>query len=153
MSRPRFAPPQRHRIPKTWHAGTAVLNSTVFTKEDADAIVDLVRIAHGRLLKGDAEQIHIIRIGCALNVAAVRAEAIGNSQPMLVSIDAAGKALTEADARLEVHGRYGLSGPGIAQLAAGIDAYEDIVRASTPKQMQDAEKEVVRRLTRKVVMS
>lgn len=96
------------------------------------------------LLDGKADPVHFITLGCAVNVASVRAEKIS---PELVGILAkAGAALTECQGIHDRHGRYGLTGPGRHQVSEGIEAYEAILRESSPKQMQLAEQEVLRRL-------
>ena len=123
----------------------AILDSQTFSEEDATKIVNRVRLAFTRLLEGTAEPDHFITLGCAVNVATIRAEAI---DPALVKIlQGAGSALMECERINDVHGRYGLTGPGRQRLAEGIDAYEAILRASSPKQMQLAETEVLRRLS------
>lgn len=144
MSRNRFnrgmARPARHT---SW--AETILDSRPFTEADATSIVNKVRVALQLLLEGKADELAFIRLGCAVNVASIRAEQI---DPALVEIlGTAGAALTEGQRIHDTHGRYGLTGPGRHQLAAGIDAYEAILRASSPKQMQLAEQEVIRRLT------
>lgn len=121
--------------------------SRPFEEADAEKIIIQVNVAHRRLLDGTAEADHFLRLGCAVNIAAVRAEEIDRS--LIDILDAAGAALNEGQALHERHGRYGLTGPGIAQLAAGIDAYAAILRASSPMQMEQAQAEVVRRLSMK----
>lgn len=122
----------------------AISASQVFQPDEATRIVELVRIAHGRLLKGEADLETFVRVGCAINVASVRAEAIS---PELVEIlSLAGAAMNDSQERADRVGRYGLTGPGILALQDGIDAYEAIVRASSPLQMQQAADEVTRRV-------
>lgn len=145
MTLPRFAPPQRNRAPKDWFAGNAILDSQVFSEENATTIVNRVRIAERRLRDGTADAEHFIRLGCAVNVASMRAEEIDVG--LIEILDAAGRALMDCQDRRDRLGRYGMTGPGLIALGEGIDAYEAILRASSPKQMQAAEKEVIRRLT------
>ncbi len=145
MTRPRFTPPKRHRAPKDWFAGNAILNSQVFSEADATTIVNRVRVAERRLRDGTAEPEHFIRLGCAINVASIRAEEIDLS--LIEILDAAGKALLDCQERRDRLGRYGMTGPGLLALGEALDVYEAVLRSSSPKQMQLAEQEVIRRLS------
>lgn len=128
--------------PTAW--ASTILDRQPFSEAQATQIVNKVRVALQLLLDGQAESLHFITLGCAVNVASVRAEQIGDE---LVGILAkAGAAMTDAQRIHDTHGRYGLTGTGRQHLMAGIDAYEAILRESTPAQMQLAEREVVRRL-------
>lgn len=134
----------RRREPASWAA--AIASSQPFTEAQATGIVNLVRIAWQRLREGTAEADHFIRIGCCINVASVRAEEIGSNTDVLASLAAAGAALVDCQDRRDRLGRYGLTGPGLQAVGAAIDVYEQVLRASSPKQMQLAEREVIRRL-------
>ena len=105
--------------PSSW--AHAIMDSQPFPERDATAIVNKVRAAMVLLLEGNADPVHFITLGCAVNIASIRAEQIS---PQLVEILAeAGQALNECDRIHDTHGRYGLTGPGRQQLAAGIDAW------------------------------
>jgi len=132
-----------HRANLTTWAAT-IIDRRPFSEADATAIANKVRAALVLLLDGKADPVHFITLGCAVNIASIRAEAI--SPDLVAILAAAGEAMNECQRIHEQHGRYGLTGPGRHALAAGIDAYEAILRASSPRQMQLAEQEVLRRL-------
>lgn len=127
----------------------ALYSSKPYPEADADKLVNVVRVALQLMLDGTAEAVHFMRCGCAINVAAVRAEQIGSNEEAMKSIWEAAEALTDAEGIHARHGKYGLTGPGRGRLAAGIDTYEAILRASSPRQMHLAEKELMRRLNQR----
>lgn len=126
----------------------AFYSSQPYTQQKADEIMEQLRVALQLMLDGGAEQIHFIRLGVAINLAAVRCEQIDGNEQALEVLLGAGEALKAAEGIHERHGRYGLTGPGRHRLMAGIDAYEVILRASSPRQMHLAELELGRRLGR-----
>jgi hypothetical protein len=125
---------------------TALYSSQTYSEQKADEIVSLVRIALQRMLDGTAEPVHFMRCGSAVNMAAIRAEQIGGNGEAMEILMAAGEALKEAEGIQGRHGKYGLTGLGRLRLATGIEAYEAILRASSPRQMHLAEQELLRRL-------
>ncbi len=124
-----------------------VQSSQPFSEARATVIVNELRVALLRLLEGTADEIHFMRLGVAVNLAAIRAEGMENNAGAVEILMAAGEALKEAERINDVHGRYGLTGPGRHALAQGVDAYEVVLRASSPRQMHLAEQELGRRLT------
>lgn len=136
--------PRRQANSTSW--AHVIFGSQLFSDADATSIVIKVRVALQLLLDGNAGGEDFIRVGCAVNVASVRAEQIGDSAALLATLAQAGHALKDCERIHDVHGRYGLTGPNRIHLAAGIDAYEALLRASTPRQMHEAEQEVIRRL-------
>lgn len=75
----------------------------------------------------------------ALAVALVRSHEIaGSNNPCKEPLMAGVKALQRASERRERKGRWGLDGPGIQELREAVDIYEEILMASSPKQMQTA---------------
>ncbi len=54
--------------------------------------------------------------------------------------------------RYHATGRVGFDGPAIADVELGIDLHEQILRLSTPLQMADALREVMRRTAEKQVL-
>jgi hypothetical protein len=135
--------------PEAW--AQTIADSMPFIEADATAIVNRVRVALQLLFDGSADNIHVITLGCAINVAIPRAEAIDAALADI--LNKAGDAVMECQRIQEAHGRYGLTGPGRLALAAGIDAYEAILRASSPRQMRDAEAEVRRRTLKQMEAS
>jgi len=119
---------------------------TEFSQAEADRILAIVRTALVRMLDGTAEDKHFATLGSIINIAAVRAETGTNPEQALQVLGEAGQALEEAMRIRNAHGKYGLTGPGRNQLAEGVEAYAEILRASTPRQMHEAEQTVTRRL-------
>ena len=119
----------------------AVMAHRQMDPDRATQIVNHVRAAYQRMREGNGDGRDYDVLGAALNVAVVRAERIGSGQPIVDGITAAMAALRGAD-RGE---RYGFTGPGILSMNCGIDLYEQVLQASTPRQMADATDEVVRR--------
>ena len=118
------------------------------TPEHADGIMRPVRAALQALLDGKAGDTEYTRVGCALNVATIRAEQIGDNDAAVQVLQAASHAMLECLRIRHAHGRYGLTGPAREAIKEGIDLYETIVRNSTPRQMYDAERELERMLAR-----
>jgi len=142
---------RRHANPAAW--AIAIDASRPFPEEEATRIVNRVRVAYQCLRDGVASDEHFDRLGAAVNVAIVRCEQIGNSEPLQRLLVAAAKALMEGRALHARHGRYGLTGPGTLALNAGMDAYEEILRQSSARQMQAAVEEVVRRVNQQAAQA
>lgn len=118
----------------------ALWSSQPHSKEKADELMNVTRTALVRMLDGTAEDRHFMRLGVDVNLAAIRAQQIGATEQVVEVLTAAGEALKEAEGIHERHGRYGLTGLGRQALSDGIDAFEEILRASSPRQMHEAEK-------------
>lgn len=106
----------------------------------ADKIVLGVRIAYQRLREGNGDGHDFDKLASALNVALMRAEKIG--QPVVDGIASGMGALIEADRG----DRFVFTGPGIIAMNCAVDLYEEILRNSTPRQMQEAVDEGARRM-------
>lgn len=131
------------------HAATLarlIYRSKPFTEAEATTIVNKVRAAMQCMREGVADFDDFIRLGAAINVSAARAEKIGSADDVQQVLTDAGAAMTACQLRHERTGRLGMTGPELTALATGIDAYEAILRASSPLQMHQAEQEVLRRL-------
>ncbi len=127
-----------------FQAVDAIAASQDTTPEHADGIMKPVRAALQALLDGKAGDTEYTRVGSALNVAAIRTEQIGDNDDAVQVLQAASHAMHECLRIRRAHGRYGLTGPGREAIKEGIDLYETILRGSTPRQMYDAERELVR---------
>ena len=112
----------------------------------ADAIMAGVRlafhrIAHG-LTPGDDKR-DIGNVSEHIGTGQIRALEIGRGDAgnaVMHTLNLAAQALHRA---IERHGRtgaWGFDGPGLIDLKAGIEAGEDILRASTPAQMDAAQR-------------
>lgn len=137
---------RRTANPFSWT--TALWSSVPHTDQKATELMNATRAALVRLLDGTAEDKHFMRLGVDINLAAIRAGQIGATQEVTDILNAAGEALKDCERFHGAGGRYGLTGPGRQHLAAGIDAYEAILRASSPRQMHLAEQELGRLLSR-----
>ena len=118
-----------------------------YTPEQAWEIIEPVQVAVQRLLDGTADAADYRRVGCAFNVGAVRAAHIkGNNAPALAIFRAAGQAMGHAERLKEQHGKLGLTGPGRQAVREAMEVYEMLIRESSPRQMYDAENEMVKLL-------
>lgn len=121
------------------------------TEADVDRLMAKTNTALVRLLDGSAERVHINRLGADIDLAAIRldqlAKQIENASELRAALECAGAAIRDAVRIHEQHGRYGLSGPGRHDLQAGVDAYEAILRVSSPREMHDAEEALAQALS------
>ena len=107
--------------------------------------VSFEAIRSGRGTIGDLSD-----ISTAVNVTMVRAEAI---DPLcLQTAIAARDALLRALHRHNATGRVGFDGPAIGEVELGIELHEQILRLSTPVQMADALREVMRRVAEQQII-
>ncbi|MCS4508920.1 hypothetical protein [Xylophilus ampelinus] len=110
----------------------------------ADHLLIVARSAFRDMAAGSTDPQLFDALGMQPNVGLIRAESIA---PELVQLlMAAADAMREADDIYGRHNRYGFTGPGLQAMATGLDAYEAILRASTPAQMRTATKEMIRRM-------
>lgn len=83
----------------------------------------------------------------ALGVAIIRALQIDpdtENNPAMPILQAGNRALLRAQERYEQHNAWGLDGPGRVDLLAAIEAYEEILRNSSPAQMAKATDERIK---------
>ncbi|WP_295851949.1 hypothetical protein [uncultured Xylophilus sp.] len=113
---------------------------------DGDTTVEHLktRAAYERLLDGTASTDDFDRVGMALNIAKVRAIAIDETLADL--IERAQDAMNACAARYDTRGRFGFDGPGLQVMAAAMEAHEAITDASSPQQMVQALREVVKQI-------
>lgn len=117
----------------------------------ATKIMVQLRTAYQRMREGNGTDEDFDQIAAAMNVGLMRAEKIG--QPVVDGINAGLQALTAADRRKGAHGTYGFSGPELLSMNCAMDLYEEILRNSTPRQMQEALDEGARRMRAGHVMN
>ena len=116
----------------------------------ADGVLSGAERAAGYTLDGTADAADYRRVGGAFNVGAVRAAHIkGNNAPALTIFQAAGQAMGHAERLKEQHGKLGLTGPGRQAVREAMEVYEMLIRESSPRQMYDAENEMVKLLAKK----
>lgn len=111
---------------------------------NADRIMCLVRLAFEKLKHGSEDPRQFDRLAGALNIGLIRAEAIDPlaEETMLAGLEA----VRRCDAIFARHQRYGFTGPDLTIVADAVNLYEDILRLSTPRMMEDALEEVARRM-------
>ena len=107
-----------------------------------------IRTAYELLKSGHATDDHFDRVGAALNIGLIRAESIDPlcEQTMQGGVDA----MYHCAGLHERHGKYGFTGPGIVAMNDAVNLYEDILRLSTPLQMQDAQEAAHVRILKKI---
>lgn len=139
------------RIPRTKHfahnpmGGLWVIGaSKPFPESELLRILIKVSDAFGHLKNGGSDDDMFDRMAAVLNVGMVRCEAIG--QQGVEVFQAAQQALMECSDLKTRHGHYGFTGPGIVAMQEAIALYEEVLRASTPIQMDRAQQECMRRI-------
>lgn len=131
------------RNPAAWDSAIIRINQEQ-PEATADRIMALIRLAFEKLKHGSEDSRQFDRLAGALNIGLIRAEAI---DPLAEETMLAGmEAVKRCDAIFARHGRYGFTGPDLTAVADALNLYEDILRLSTPKMMEDALKEVARRM-------
>ncbi len=78
-------------------------------------------------------QIRVIQIGAA------DSNGIGQANELLAVLNEAARGLMSARQRHEKAGRWGLDGPALEPMRESLGIYEDILRASSPLQMEHAQ--------------
>lgn len=130
--------------PTAWAATIARSRET-----DPGVALDIslkLRDAFEQLRAGSGTDEHFDRLASAINAGLVRAECI---DPLLERTILDGRdALLTCDRIRGRHGQYGFTGPGLTAMDAALEAYDAIVGASTPAQMQGAIEEAIRRMRR-----
>ena len=124
-----------------------IQGSTPYTDDEVTKLMLPLRFAFEALRRGTATTADAFAIANAINDTAVRAwgledeEAANAAGPIANTAIAAMRRVGE---RYKKTGKLGLDGPGIADVAAGIDLYEQLVRLSTPAQMMAAASQAIR---------
>lgn len=126
----------------------AVVSSRPPSNDHATTVMNRIRTAFEALKNGSVDPVQFDRLAATINVGLIRAEAI---DPFLVqSMVAAIDALRRCDEIFGRHRRYGFHGPDLAVVMDAIDVYEEILRNSTPHQMEAAVHESARRMIAQV---
>lgn len=117
----------------------AIASNREMDQAHATSIMVMIRTAFERLKSGSGDDDDFDRLAAKLNVGMVRAAKI---DPLAVQYMQQGaQALVAADRRKGQIGRYGFSGPQLIDIGDALDLYEQILRKSTPRQMQEATEE------------
>jgi hypothetical protein len=121
-----------------------------FTPDELMRLELPIRMSFEAIKTGRGTLQDISDIGVAINTTMVRAEAI---DPLcLQTAIAARDALLRCLHRYNATGKVGFDGPAIADVELGIDLHEQLLRLSTPVQMADALREVMRRTSQMEVL-
>jgi hypothetical protein len=117
----------------------ALIACQPYPEAEANRILIRLHSAYEHLKSGGTDDEQFDWVGAAINVGLIRAEQIGGreSEGAKVFVRAVG-AMMECDSMMAKHGRYGFTGPALGIMAEAFSLYEEILRASTPRQMSDA---------------
>lgn len=126
------------------HPLDAITACQPFPEAEITRILLKVHDAFVHLRTGGADPDMFDRIAAVLNVGMVRCEGIG--QAGVEVFKAAQAALMEADRFFGAYRRFGFTGPGLQAMKDAIALYDEILKASTPKQMHLAQMECLRRV-------
>lgn len=126
----------------------AVVNSRPPPEEHATMVMNRIRTAFEALKNGSTDCAQFDSLAATINVGMVRAEEI---DPLCLQTMIAGRdALIRCDEIFGRHQRYGFHGPDIEAVTDAVNLYEEILRNSTPHQMEDALNESARRMIEQV---
>lgn len=134
-----------YRKPRTGLTFHEVLQAhQPFPPADADQIMVRINDAFGQVAAGSTDEDLFDRLAAMANVGLIRCEEIGREGEEVFR--AAQAALMQADGLRGRHGRPGFTGPGLEDMRAAIAVYDEVLRASTPRQMTLALQECMRRI-------
>jgi hypothetical protein len=113
--------------------------------ESGEILGDLINIeeAYSRIKSGTGTEKDADRLSIAINLAKLRALDIDEGLADMVELGQS--AMQRCMDRYATHKRLLLDGPGLQEVRQALDAHEEILRHSTPKQMMDA-METMRRI-------
>ena len=146
----RRAPP-RHALERG--RGIVAMETTMrqHREADPDKVTTLMIELHScfdAMKNGTTDTELFDRLGASMNNGLIRAESIA---PEAVDVMlGAQRAMNEASAIYERHGRFGFTGTGIQAMADALDLYGQIVAMSTPRQILEAAQEARRRVERQL---
>lgn len=102
-----------------------------------------IRLSFEAIKTGQGTERDFHDLAAAINAAMVRSEAV---DPLCEQTAVSARdALMRTWSRFEKTGRLGFDGPALSEVADGIDLHEQLIRNSTPLQMIEAMREVMRR--------
>ncbi len=134
--------------PPRWNNGTSGLDLirqlTPFEPHEITALALPPRVAFDALKAGRADAEDFDTLACITNVALVRSESIG---PQAVQVaKEAQDALMRIKARQARTGSLGVTHADVVDLLGALDLHEQIIELSTPQELTDAYREVLRRM-------
>lgn len=147
----RKASQHKHRWQKDYSAfGRIIGLLEPFTPEELLRLELPIRMSFEALKSGKGVESDFHDIAAAINYTMVRSEEV---DPMCeYTAIAARDALMRTWHRWEKTGKWGFDGPALAEVEAGIDLHEQLIRLSTPGQMVKAMREVIRRGQKKEIV-
>ena len=106
--------------------------------EEHELIADFIKVQEAwlRLRNGTATEYDFNKVAVAVNLTKVRALEI--DEMLADEIEKAQDAMMACKKRKVVHGKYGFDGRGLQAMEYAIEAHEEIVKMSSPKQMMMA---------------
>lgn len=113
----------------------------------ADELTQLslpVRVAFDCLRTGEGKEVHFHTLAAAINVALIRSETI--DQLCVETCQRAQDALMSILARSKRLGKWGLDAAGLQDIPPAIDLHEQLLKLSTPLQLQKAMNEAIQRM-------
>ena len=122
-----------------------------FTAAELLRLELLIRLSFEALRTGKGTESDFHDLAAAVNTAMVRSEAVSPLCEMTAV--AARDALMRAWHRFERTGKLGFDGPALLEVEAGISLHEELIRNSSPLQMVEAMREVIRRGIRNEVVA
>lgn len=128
-----------------------ITNSQPTRPAEAQRIANLVRTAFQVMRDGKGDDETFNRLGAAINVGLIRAEAIAPEVEAVMR--KGGEALLAAERFKRQHGFHQFTLAGEADLDDALDLYEQILRLSTPLQMSAAAEEGARRIRKGEVLT
>ncbi len=133
---------------RRWFADPMTMFKTVskiepFTAAELLRLELPIRISFEALKSGQGVESDFHDIAAAINAAMVRSEDV---DPLCEQTAIAARdALMRTWERHQRTGRWGFDGPGLGEIESGISLHEQLIRLSTPLQMIEALREVIRR--------
>lgn len=118
--------------------------TTDYTSDDMRAIMMKVASAFMALRDGSNKPADFNTLATAMNIGVVRAEAL--CQQDVEVFQAAQRALVDADTIYGSLRAYIFTPAALVDLAKGVQGYSELLKMSTPAQMEKAGNEVERRL-------
>ena len=123
------------------------------TPVEIDALMLKVRAANAVVRTGHACEQNVADIAVAINASMVLCERAGNNAEALQIVFDAQDALLRAQRHHAHAKRWCLDGPGIGQIAAALNLYEQLLGAITAQQLTDAIREAWKRADNGLVLT
>lgn len=126
------------------HPLDVIAASQPMKADRVQTIMVKIHDAFAHLRSGGTDRDLFDRVAVCMNVGLVRCEAIGPEGVDLFK--RAQDALMESARICEKHGKFGFTGPGLETIREAVALYAELLAASSPRQMNEAQNEVIRRI-------